>query len=136
MAYVVRRPRGRFEVRESIYTQDGPRARSLASFRMLTPDVLDRARRRAARPFSDEDVKESARRLGIAIETDWDATRFVEASRRMAGGLVRSPRGPRRDPGATLIELLNFTDMVAESVGRRPWEPLAFPIMVASSPEG
>ena len=40
MAYVVARPRGRFEIRESVHTPKGPRARSLANFAHLTDEVL------------------------------------------------------------------------------------------------
>ena len=43
MAYVVTRPRGRFEIRESVHTDKGPRARSLASFTELSDEVLARA---------------------------------------------------------------------------------------------
>ncbi len=57
MAYVVARPRGRFEIRESVHTPKGPRARSLANFAHLDDEVLDRARRRASRPFDTEAVR-------------------------------------------------------------------------------
>ncbi len=62
MAYVVARPRGRFEIRESVHTAKGPRARSLANFADLTDDVLATARDRASRPFDPEAVRASARR--------------------------------------------------------------------------
>ena len=48
MAYVVARPKGRFEIRESVHTPKGPRARSLANFPELTDDVL------ATRPSAGE----------------------------------------------------------------------------------
>ncbi len=54
MAYVVARPKGRFEIRESVHTHKGPRARSLANFARLSDEVLATARRRASRPFDTE----------------------------------------------------------------------------------
>ena len=60
MAYVVARPKGRFEIRESVYTPKGPRARTLANFEELTDKVLDTARHRASRPFDPDAVRASA----------------------------------------------------------------------------
>ena len=62
MAYVVARPKGRFEIRESVHTPAGPRARSLAGFTQLTDEVLARASRKAVRPFDPEAVRASAAR--------------------------------------------------------------------------
>lgn len=129
MAYVVARSRGRFEVRESVHTPRGPRARSLASFQVLTAGVLVRARERAVRPFSEEAVIASAQRLGAHVEAGWDARRFVDASKRMSAGIDRPSPGPELDPGASLLGLLNFADMVSSSVGPRRWEPLTFPVL-------
>ena len=42
MAYVVERRSGHWEIRESVHTAAGPRARTLATFRMLTDEVLER----------------------------------------------------------------------------------------------
>jgi hypothetical protein len=68
MAYVVRRPRDRWEIREAIATPKGPRARSLASFRSLDAAVLDRAERAAVTTFDRADVVAAARRAGAPIE--------------------------------------------------------------------
>lgn len=67
MAYVVARPNGSWEVRESRATEAGPRARTLATFRELTPDVLERARGRASQPFDEQDVLRSAARAGAPV---------------------------------------------------------------------
>ncbi len=64
MAYVVARPRGRFEIRESVHTPKGPRARSLANYAHFNDEVLDKARRRATRPFDAGVVRAAAARLG------------------------------------------------------------------------
>jgi hypothetical protein len=68
MAYVVRRPGDRWEIRESVTTPNGPRARSLASFRTLDVAVLDRAERAAVTRFDRPNVVAAARRAGAPIE--------------------------------------------------------------------
>ena len=135
MAYVVARPKGRFEIRESLHTPDGPRARSLAGFDVLTDEVLAKASRRAQRPLDVEAILASGRRAGAPAEvgagrkTSASARRFVEASRRMARTLQRPPAGRSADPGAALIDLLGFADAVARSQPPRPFVPLEFPVL-------
>jgi hypothetical protein len=139
MAYVVARPKGRFEVRESIHTPQGPRARSLAGFGVLTDEVLAAAAERSTRPFDAEAVLASARRAGApatAVDGGVDAggrgssRRFVEASRRMAVSMRRRPVFPGpKDSGAALVDLLGFADAVARSQPPRSYEPLTFPVL-------
>jgi len=135
MAYVVARPKGRFEIRESLHTPDGPRARSLAGFDVLTDAVLAKAARRAQRPFDIEAVLASGRRAGAPArveaegETDDARERFVGASRRMARALQRPPARRPVDPGAALIELLGFADAVTLNQPPRPAAPLKFPVL-------
>src|SRR5690242_6322869 len=65
MAFLVRRPGGRFEIRESRATPSGPRARTLATFRVLTGDVLTQARARAHAPFDTAKIKARAAELRV-----------------------------------------------------------------------
>ena len=65
MAYVVARRNGRFEVRESLHTPDGTRARTLASFDVLTDEILAKAAAKAERPFDVRTVLTSTNRLGL-----------------------------------------------------------------------
>jgi AcrR family transcriptional regulator len=67
MAFVVARPGGRWEVRESWVSPSGPRARTLASFRLLTPEIATRATERAATALTAEAVMRIARRAGAPI---------------------------------------------------------------------
>lgn len=67
MAYVVRRPRGRWEIRESFTTPDGPRARTLASFTTLTPTVIARAARAARTSLDPAALLHAARRVGVPL---------------------------------------------------------------------
>ena len=151
MAYVVARPKGRFEIRESLHTRDGPRARSLAGFAVLTDAVLTKAARRAQRPFDMGEVLASGRRAGAPLAaitgatsaitgatsaiagagpaTDDSTSRFVAASRRMARTLRRPPALRPADPGAALIDLLGFADAVTASQPARPFAPLEFPAL-------
>ena len=148
---MVARPKGRFEVRESLYTPKGPRARTLAGFDVLTGEVLAAATARAQRPLDAGAVVESARRAGAQVrmstsptsraraataktldaqsEPDAPARRFMEASRRMAKSLRAKPHRQPSDPGDTLIDLLGFADEVARSQPARTREPLLFPVL-------
>jgi hypothetical protein len=148
MAYVVARPRGRFEIRESVHTPQGSRARSLAGFAELSDEVLAKASKRASRPFDADAVRASAARAGAPTRRHRQAEtrqaeirqadmqkpemrRFVESSRRMAAALETRPRDAgsslSRDPGDALIDLLDLVSQVsAFGPARRP-EPLRFP---------
>ena len=89
MAYLVRRSRTRFEIRESHSTPKGPRSRVLTSFlEALTRDVLDRAAARAGRPFDAARLVRRARALGIPV---------LERSREPEARALLS-RLRRRDP--------------------------------------
>jgi hypothetical protein len=145
VAYVVARPKGRFEIRESVHTPKGPRARTLANFVHLTDEVLETARRRASRPFDVDAVRASGRRATTAAaarsrpgpdrrgagptRVGADGRRFVEASRRMAASLQARPLGPgpTRDPGEALVDLLGLVAQVSAFTAPRPAEPLRFP---------
>jgi hypothetical protein len=144
MAFVVVRPKGRFEIRESVHTKTGPRARSLANFASLTDEVLAKARARASRPFDADAVRASASRAGAELPVrahprrrrhsgaaDSEARRFVESSRRMASSIGSDTRpsaaGPRPDPGDALIDLLGFVAQVKAFTPDRAPEPLDFP---------
>ncbi len=145
MAYVVARPRGRFEIRESVHTPKGPRARTLANFEHLSAKVLDTARQRASRPFDADAVRASAfkagrtadarrrtssKRLGgVAAPVRPEMRRFVESSRRMAAALESRPPPDDaiRDPGDALMDLLDLTAQIAAFQGPRRPEPLRFP---------
>lgn len=142
MAYVVARRNGRFEIRESQHTAKGPRARTLAGFRVLTDAILARAEGKALRLFDAESVVASAEKAKAPIELskratpggrrhgEMDREAFVRASRKMAA-ITASPRPAesRKDAGEALIELLGFADAVARSRPAPPRKPLAFPVL-------
>jgi len=92
MAFLSRRPNGRIEIRETLRTPRGPRARTLASFRgVLSVDVLEQAEARASRPLDRARLQARARELGIVV-ADW---RECRPARELLA-LLR--RGERIDP--------------------------------------
>ena len=125
MAYVVERPpargryrQSRYEIRESELTDRGPRARSLASFRVLDDAVLAKARARALRPFDAVAVRRSARRVGAPV----DAADVAERSARtlladLGGGTTLAPA-----LAALLREVLPGSDRPDQGIeAMLPW---------------
>ncbi|MGH2911374.1 MAG: hypothetical protein ACRDJ3_02740 [Solirubrobacteraceae bacterium] len=135
MAYVVARKGGRFEIRESLHTAKGPRARTLVSFGVLTDDIMAAGAMRAQRPFDAEAVIRSGRRAGARVRVATSGAsrardRFLAGSRRMASTVDEVPSTTARgDAGVALMELLGFADMVRASQQPRPLEPLMFPVL-------
>ena len=105
MAFVVRRPKGRWEIRESFVGPSGPRARTLASFRVLSEDVIERVtgttirgrraivRRDEQRPARDSDrgPRSTARGDRGASRGDRGASRGDRGASR-GGDRERTPR--------------------------------------------
>ncbi|HEX2070876.1 MAG TPA: hypothetical protein VHF90_04415 [Thermoleophilaceae bacterium] len=81
MAYVTSRKNGTWELRESISTPDGPRSRTLASFRTLSDEVLRHARTRATKPLGTDQVRDAAHRAGAPVD--------LAGADRAAGDLLR-----------------------------------------------
>ncbi|HUR48923.1 MAG TPA: hypothetical protein VMY88_05230 [Acidimicrobiales bacterium] len=68
MAFVVRRPKDRWEIREAVSTDSGPRSRTLATFSVLTRETLELARERATTDFDDTHTVGSASRAGAPVQ--------------------------------------------------------------------
>jgi hypothetical protein len=110
MAFVVARPGRRFEIRQSRTTPAGPRARTLATFRVLDDDVLARASERA----------------GAALDVV-----ALRASARRAGAPVAAHDGPDRAARALLAQLGDghrpapvLTALLADALAGTPDDPL------------
>jgi hypothetical protein len=67
MAFVVRRPGGRFEARESRATPRGPRSRTLATFGVLDDAAVALVIERAETPVDVHALVHSARRAGAPV---------------------------------------------------------------------
>ncbi len=83
MTYVVARPGGAWEIRESRTTPAGPRGRTLATFRTLTPEVIEHACARSSRPLREQKLRRLAVRAGAPV----------------------AARGPNQTAGELLAEL-------------------------------
>ena len=92
MAYVVTRPAGAWELRESRSTPSGPRARTLATFRTLTPETIEHARARATLPLLEADVRRAAHRVGAPVSQPTPDRAAAELLAELSAG--RSPRQP------------------------------------------
>jgi hypothetical protein len=102
MAFVVATKRGGFEIRESHNTSKGPRSRTLATFRELNDEVIEKARARSAKALSAEELREAATRAGAPgawVPVD-------RAARELIGELGK---GRQLDPTLRrlLVDLLN-----------------------------
>jgi hypothetical protein len=67
MAFVVPTKKGSFEIRESRSTPAGPRSRTLATFKELSDETIEKARARAAKPPSAEELRQAALRVGAPL---------------------------------------------------------------------
>ncbi|HVN37427.1 MAG TPA: hypothetical protein VMW19_04540 [Myxococcota bacterium] len=109
MAYLARRPGGRFDIRESVLTARGPRSRTLATFRgSLTPEVLERAAHRATRPLDPALLRSRAAELGIPVSE----RRHDRAARELLGALRA---GASLDPG--------LAHLLREALAAQPASP-------------
>ncbi len=86
MAYVTANRRGGYEVRESIATPSGPRSRTLVTFRRLDSEAIARARERARKPPSAEELRAVALRAGAPIAAAPLDEAAAETVRRLAAG--------------------------------------------------
>ncbi len=126
MAYVVRRPLGRWEIRESYATGAGPRSRTLATFRALSPKVIERAAGAAQTHFDPNRLLRAARRAGVPFEPapgDAIATsliRGIACGERVRPGLRRLLRD-RLDAS----QIRPVDESLAEWIGATPEERAA-----------
>lgn len=86
MAFVVPTRRGGFEVRESRSTPAGPRSRTLATFKEMSDEVIEKARARASKPPSAEQLRAAALRVGAPVAEPPVDRAARETLRLVAGG--------------------------------------------------
>lgn len=91
MAYLTQRARGRWELRESVSTERGPRSRTLASFDRLTDEILAQAAARAERPLDIEAVRADARRKAVPLQLPPAEQTARELTALLANGAVVTP---------------------------------------------
>lgn len=115
MAFVVPTKRGNFEIRESHSTPAGPRSRTLASFKELTDETIEKARSRAAKPPSTDQLREAALRAGAPVAPP----PVDRAARDLLGKLAK---GQRPDP---MLKRLLLDALANEDRSDRPTNPTA-----------
>ncbi len=86
MAFVIPTRRGGFEVRESRSTPAGPRSRTLATFKEMSDEVIEKARSRAAKPPSAAELRAAAARAGAPLSGPPVDRAGRETLRLVAGG--------------------------------------------------
>jgi hypothetical protein len=147
MAFVVARRDGRFEIRESVATPRGPRARTLATFRELSDEVLDHAQARATTVLDRDLVAVRALELGApraprtTARLGWRLLGELESGHdippvlagalaaRLAGVAVATPDtlaplsdwlgATPQERGEALRDLLRLTDRIPRRPARR-----------------
>jgi hypothetical protein len=124
MAYVVAKANGSFEIRESHATDRGPRSRTLASFRTLTPEALAKAAARASKPLDAEKVRRDARRKGAPLASSASDTAAAALLAELEHG---------RPPRASLGELLR--EALAGTAGRLNSNATAAAAWIGSTPK-
>jgi hypothetical protein len=100
MCYVVRGKGRSWEIRESRSTPRGPRSRTLATFRELSPEIVERALERAASPTDAKQIEHAARRAGAPVAL----SKVDRAARDLVAELARGAR-PRGAITRLVLEL-------------------------------
>lgn len=90
MAYVVETKRG-YEIRESRSTPKGPRSRTLATFKELSDEVIEKARARAAKAPEPTQLRDAAIRAGAPLAEEPVDRAARETLRLLAGGAMVDP---------------------------------------------
>jgi hypothetical protein len=101
MAYVVPRAGDAWEIRESCTTASGPRSRTLATFKTLTPEAIAQAQGRAGRQLEASDLRRAAWRAGAPVDPPTGDRAAGELLAELAAG-----RRPRPTLSRLLIESL------------------------------
>lgn len=78
MAYIVKRPNGSWEIRESRMTEKGPRSITLASFREDTPQMRSKVLRRTGPSLTESQLERMLDEAGVP-PTMTDADRAARA---------------------------------------------------------
>lgn len=91
MAFVTATKKGRYEIRESRSTPDGPRSRTLASFKELDEKAIEKAIARAESPLDETQIRRAALRAGAPVAPSPVDRAARELLARLAKGEQPSP---------------------------------------------
>lgn len=103
--FIVARKNGTWEARESSRTPEGPRSRTLASFRILDSQTAELIRKRASGAVDEDELRQMAARAGVPVE----ATPADQAGAALLRSFSRGEQ-PRRAISALLASSLGAGD--------------------------
>lgn len=113
MAFVVERADGRFEIRETVRTPKGPRARTLAIFAECSDEVLDQAENRAVGRFDRQAI---LNRLPLLVVPWKRSDRTVDLARELLADLARGRPLPPAFVGALKHALADLPDEMPDTI--------------------
>jgi hypothetical protein len=113
MAFIVPTKKGGFEIRESGSTPAGPRSRTLATFKELSDETIEKAQARALKPPSAGELRQAALRAGAPVAP----APIDRAARELLGRLAK---GERSDP---MLKRLLLDALADENRSDRPRDP-------------
>lgn len=99
MASIVNGRGQNWEIRESVRTPRGPRSRTLATFRRLDDETIERARSRAKVPLTAAGLVSIAKRVGAPLEPSAADEAAIQLLRE-----IRDGRRPRAGLRRLLVE--------------------------------
>ena len=114
MAFIVSKPNGTWEARESHRTPEGPRSRTLATFREFSPEVADRIAGRSAGPVDRDELARKAARAGAPVVTSEIDRTAADLLRQLALGET-----PRTGLARLLADSLGTGGEEADHEGER-----------------
>lgn len=114
MAFIVPTKGGKFEIRESRSTPEGPRSRTLVSFDELTDEVIEKARTRSAKDLSPDELRSAARRVGAPV---------ARAPADQAARELIAQLGKGREPEPRLRRLLSARLAAGPAEATSPSDP-------------
>jgi hypothetical protein len=113
MAYITATRNGGFEVRESHVTPQGPRSRTLATFRELDAATIERAIAGAEKATTPEELIRAALRAGATVST----SPVDRAARDLLRSIARGERPSQKLRGLLVDALSGETSSAAEWIG-------------------
>jgi hypothetical protein len=113
MAFITATRNGGFEVRESRVTPEGPRSRTLATFRELDAATIERAIARAEKATTPQELVRAALRAGATVS----ASPPDRAASDLLRSIARGERPSQKLRGLLVDALSGETNSAAEWIG-------------------
>lgn len=112
MASIVNGRGQNWEIRESVRTPRGPRSRTLATFRRLDGETIERARARAKAPLTAAELVSNAKRVGAPLAPNAADEAAIQLLRELREG-----RRPRAGLRRLVVEHLGEQPQPSDAIG-------------------